>query len=95
MGPRRARSRASSSAPHRFLNTTTREHYAVIQKKGVVQERGINFPDIAFVPRMRQIAERYGWMNFNDMIGLCNMSLVEEFYANASAYEENDYTSYV
>jgi hypothetical protein len=29
------------------------------------------------------------------MIGLCNMSLVEEFYANALAYGENDYTSYV
>ncbi|MCI42158.1 hypothetical protein A2U01_0063394, partial [Trifolium medium] len=44
---------------------------------------------------MQQIAEGYGWINFNNMIGNCNISWVEEFYANAFGCADNDYTSYV
>ncbi|MCI47406.1 hypothetical protein A2U01_0068648, partial [Trifolium medium] len=34
-------------------------------------------------------------MNFNNMIDDCNISWVEEFYANAYGREEDDYTSFV
>ncbi|MCI73267.1 hypothetical protein A2U01_0094531, partial [Trifolium medium] len=42
-----------------------------------------------------EIAEGYGWMDFNNMIGNCNISWVEEFYANALGRADDDYTSYV
>ncbi|MCI37564.1 hypothetical protein A2U01_0058788, partial [Trifolium medium] len=42
-----------------------------------------------------EIAEGYGWMEFNNMIGDCNISRVEEFYANALGRLDDDYTSYV
>ncbi|MCI92728.1 hypothetical protein A2U01_0114025, partial [Trifolium medium] len=44
---------------------------------------------------MQQITEGYGWMDFNNMIGVCNISWVDEFYANAYGREDDDYTSYV
>ncbi|MCI52483.1 hypothetical protein A2U01_0073727, partial [Trifolium medium] len=44
---------------------------------------------------MREIAEGYGWMNFNNMIGNYNISWVEEFYDNALGRPNDDYTSYV
>ncbi|MCI00894.1 hypothetical protein A2U01_0021918 [Trifolium medium] len=50
---------------------------------------------ITTFPRMQQIAEGYGWMNFNQMIGVCNISWVQEFYANALGRDDDDYTSYV
>ncbi|MCI83091.1 hypothetical protein A2U01_0104366, partial [Trifolium medium] len=34
-------------------------------------------------------------MDFNTMIGDCNLSWVEEFYANALGYAVDDYTSTV
>ncbi|MCI90425.1 hypothetical protein A2U01_0111717, partial [Trifolium medium] len=34
-------------------------------------------------------------MDFNTMIGNCNISWVEEFYANAFGYAADDYTSTV
>ncbi|MCI62345.1 hypothetical protein A2U01_0083602, partial [Trifolium medium] len=42
-----------------------------------------------------EIAEGYGWMEFNSMIGDCNIFWVEEFYANALGSPDDDYTSYV
>ncbi|MCI78764.1 hypothetical protein A2U01_0100035, partial [Trifolium medium] len=67
----------------------------IIQKKGVVQERSIDFPSITFVPQMQEIAEGYRWMDFNNIIGDCNISWVKEFYANALGRADDDYTSYV
>ncbi|MCI45134.1 hypothetical protein A2U01_0066373, partial [Trifolium medium] len=34
-------------------------------------------------------------MDFNTMIGDCNISWVEEFYANVLGYAEDEYTSTV
>ncbi|MCI90907.1 hypothetical protein A2U01_0112201, partial [Trifolium medium] len=36
-----------------------KEHYKIIQRKGVVQERSIDFPSITSFPRMQQITEGY------------------------------------
>ncbi|MCI83378.1 hypothetical protein A2U01_0104654, partial [Trifolium medium] len=44
---------------------------------------------------MQATAEDYKWMDFNFMIGDCNISWVEEFYANALGYALDDYTSTV
>ncbi|MCI92709.1 hypothetical protein A2U01_0114006, partial [Trifolium medium] len=44
---------------------------------------------------MQQITEGYSWMDFNNMIGDCNISWVEEFYVIAYGREDDDYTSYV
>ncbi|MCI68728.1 hypothetical protein A2U01_0089989, partial [Trifolium medium] len=71
------------------------DHYQIIKTKGIVQERSIDFPAISFLPEMQEIAEGYRWMDFNTMIGDCNISWVEEFYANALGYAEDDYTSTV
>jgi hypothetical protein len=96
MAPKRHRSRTSSSStPDRFLSTTTRENYLVIKEKGVIQERAIHFPNITSFPQMQKIADSYGWMHFNNMIWECNMSWVEEFYANTLAYDTEDFRSYV
>ncbi|MCI67364.1 hypothetical protein A2U01_0088623, partial [Trifolium medium] len=59
------------------------------------QERSIDFPEISFLPEMQETAERYRWKDFNTMIGDCNISWVEEFYANALGYAVDDYTSTV
>ncbi|MCI71153.1 hypothetical protein A2U01_0092416, partial [Trifolium medium] len=48
-----------------------------------MQERSIDFPVISFLLEMQETAERYRWKDFNTMIGDCNISWVEEFYANA------------
>ncbi|MCI53386.1 hypothetical protein A2U01_0074632, partial [Trifolium medium] len=71
------------------------EHYKRIKTKGIVQERSIDYPGISFLPAMQETAERYRWMDFNTMIGGCNISWVEEFYANALGHAEDDYTSTV
>ncbi|MCI82497.1 hypothetical protein A2U01_0103771, partial [Trifolium medium] len=42
---------------------------------------------------MQETAEDYRWMDFNTMIRECNISWVEEFYANAFRYAVDDYTS--
>ncbi|MCI77854.1 hypothetical protein A2U01_0099124, partial [Trifolium medium] len=72
---------SSSSKPNRFADITKAEHYQLIKIKGIVQERSIDFPTISFLPEMQETAERYQWMDFNTMIGDCNISWVEEFYA--------------
>ncbi|MCI47474.1 hypothetical protein A2U01_0068716, partial [Trifolium medium] len=77
------------------LDEAKEDHYEIIRKKGVVQKRSIDFPNIITYPRMRQITEAYGWMNFNNMIDSCNISWVKEFYANSFGRADNDYTSYV
>ncbi|MCI53290.1 hypothetical protein A2U01_0074536, partial [Trifolium medium] len=59
------------------------EHYTLIKTKWIVQERSIDFPWISFLPEMQETAEQYRWMDFNTMIGDCNISWVEKFYANA------------
>ncbi|MCI33455.1 hypothetical protein A2U01_0054672, partial [Trifolium medium] len=66
-----------------------------IKTKGVVQERSIDFPGISFLLAMQETTESYRWMDFNTMIGDCNISWVEELYANALGYAEDDYTSTV
>ncbi|MCI49643.1 hypothetical protein A2U01_0070887, partial [Trifolium medium] len=77
MAPKRTRIAGSSSSsprPNRFIDDTKAEHYGLIQTKGVVQERSIDFPAIPFLPEMQKTAEGYQWMNFNSMIGDCNIS---------------------
>ncbi|MCI30339.1 hypothetical protein A2U01_0051548, partial [Trifolium medium] len=95
MVPKRIRSAGSSSHANHFVDPTKEEHYIVIKTKGIVQERSIDFPGISFLPEMQETAEQYRWMDFNSMIGKCNISWVEEFYANALGYTLNDYTSTV
>ncbi|MCI55875.1 hypothetical protein A2U01_0077126, partial [Trifolium medium] len=53
------------------------------------------FPEISFLPAMQETAEGYRWMEFNTMIGDCNISWVEEFYVNALGYAVDEYTSTV
>ncbi|MCI63359.1 hypothetical protein A2U01_0084616, partial [Trifolium medium] len=55
----------------------------------------IDFPAITFLPEMQATAEEYRWMDFNTMIEDCNISCVEEFYANVLGYAADDYTSTV
>ncbi|MCI12578.1 hypothetical protein A2U01_0033683, partial [Trifolium medium] len=95
MAPKRLCRVGSSSDPHHFLDANKKEHYQLIKTKGGVQERSIDFPSITFLPRMQEIAEGYGWMEFNSMIGDCIISSVEEFYANALGRPDDGYTSYV
>ncbi|MCI05967.1 hypothetical protein A2U01_0027022, partial [Trifolium medium] len=71
-----------------------KEHYKLIKTKGIVQERSIDFTNITFLPRMQEIAEGYGWMDLNNMIDNCNISWVEEFYANVLGRPDDDFTSY-
>ncbi|MCI55737.1 hypothetical protein A2U01_0076988, partial [Trifolium medium] len=74
MAAKRTRVTGSSSRPNRFPDTTKAEHYQLIKTKGVVQDRSIDFPAISFLPEMQDTAERYRWMDFNTMIGDCNIS---------------------
>jgi hypothetical protein len=67
----------------------------VIKENGVIQEKAIHLPDITSIPRIQEIADGYWWMHFNIMIEECNISWVEEFYANALAYGVEDFRSYV
>ncbi|MCI76635.1 hypothetical protein A2U01_0097905, partial [Trifolium medium] len=48
-----AGSSSSSYRPNRFTDPTKEEHYTVVQTKGVVQERSIDFPAISFLPAMQ------------------------------------------
>ncbi|MCI62528.1 hypothetical protein A2U01_0083785, partial [Trifolium medium] len=80
MAPKRIRVAGSSSRSNRFVDDSKAEHYKLIKTKGIVQERSIDFPVISFLPEMQETAERYKWMDFNTMIGDCNISWVEEFY---------------
>ncbi|MCI52184.1 hypothetical protein A2U01_0073428, partial [Trifolium medium] len=83
MAPKRIGVAGSSSRPHRFVDETKAEHYKLIKTKRIVQERSIDFPGISFLSVMQETVERYRWIDFNTMIGDCNISWVEEFYANA------------
>ncbi|MCI40176.1 hypothetical protein A2U01_0061408, partial [Trifolium medium] len=83
MAPKRSRNTVSSSSSQnyiRLLDDDKEEHYETIRQKGVVLERSIDFPSITAYPRM---------------IDVCNISWVEEFYANSFGHEADDYTSYV
>ncbi|MCI27062.1 hypothetical protein A2U01_0048260, partial [Trifolium medium] len=97
MAPKRTRvaGSSSSSRPNRFVNDTKAEHYKLIKMKGIVQERSIDFTGISFLPEMHETTEQYRWMDFNMMIGKCNICWVEEFYANALGYAVDDYASTV
>ncbi|MCI15449.1 hypothetical protein A2U01_0036587 [Trifolium medium] len=57
-----------------FLDDEKEDHFETIHRKGIVQERSIDFPNITSHPRMQEIAEAYGWMNFNNMIGNINIT---------------------
>ncbi|MCI44810.1 hypothetical protein A2U01_0066049, partial [Trifolium medium] len=83
MAPKRIRTAGSSSHANRFVDPTKEEHYTIIKTKGIMQERNIDFPAISFLPEMQETTEQYRWMDFNSMIDDCNISWVEEFYANA------------
>jgi hypothetical protein len=61
----------------------------------MVQEIGIEIPTFDSVPRVREILTVYGWVPFNNMLGECNRTIVQEFYANAFAFGAEDYRSYV
>ncbi|MCI14777.1 hypothetical protein A2U01_0035909 [Trifolium medium] len=55
MAPKRSRTTVSSSSLQnyiRFLDDDKEEHYETIRRKGVVQERSIDFPSITAYPRM-------------------------------------------
>ncbi|PNX61888.1 hypothetical protein L195_g052688, partial [Trifolium pratense] len=88
----RVRVVGSSARQKTFLSPARVEHYTLIEKKGVIQERRIDFPDITFLPEMEVTARHYSWMDFNSLIGDCNMSWVREFYTNAVAYPEGNFT---
>ncbi|PNY03034.1 hypothetical protein L195_g007983 [Trifolium pratense] len=95
MASKRVRVAGSSSRQNIFLNSACAEHYTLIEKKGVIQERSIDFPDITFLPEMEATARHYRWMNFNALIGDCNLAWVRKFYANVVAYLDGDFTSTV
>ncbi|MCH82330.1 hypothetical protein A2U01_0003133 [Trifolium medium] len=95
MAPKRVRVAGSSARQNIFLSPICAEHFKLIEEKNVIQERSINFPDITFLPEMEATARHYSWMDFNSLIGDCNISWVREFYANAVAYSEEDFTSTV
>ncbi|KAK2402451.1 hypothetical protein QL285_051969 [Trifolium repens] len=97
MAPKRSRTSgsASQSAPPRFLSSITKSKHGIIGEKGLVQEVGIEIPAFDALPRVREILLGYGWVPFNNMLGECNKTIVEEFYANALAFGTGDYRSYV
>jgi hypothetical protein len=97
MAPKRSKpTGASTSAiPPCFLSSITRKHYDTVKDKGLIHEIGIDFHAFDPLPRVREIATGYGWMPFNNMLGECNTTWVEEFYTNAMAYGAEDYRSYV
>ncbi|MCH88855.1 hypothetical protein A2U01_0009748, partial [Trifolium medium] len=95
MAPKRPCVASSANRNNCFTTAANAEHYKLIKKKGIVQERSVDFPEISFLPVMQETAEAYHWMDFNTMIGDCNISWVEEFYANALGHAEYDYRSTV
>ncbi|KAK2354701.1 hypothetical protein QL285_092186 [Trifolium repens] len=97
MAPKRSRASgaASQSAPPRFLSSVTTRQHGIVQEKGLVQEVCIEIPAFDSLPRVRKIITGYRWEPFNNMLGECNKSVVEEFYANVMAFGPGDYKSYV
>ncbi|KAK2368824.1 hypothetical protein QL285_081991 [Trifolium repens] len=85
----------SQAAPPRFLSSACKRQHGITQEKGLVKEVGIEIPAFDPWPRVREILKGYGWAPFNNMLGECNKSVVEEFYANAFAFGPGDYRSYV
>ncbi|KAK2381867.1 hypothetical protein QL285_069444 [Trifolium repens] len=97
MAPKRSRvsGSASQSAPPRFLSSVTQRQHGVVGEKRLVQEIGIEIPAFDSVPRVREIMLGYGWVPFNNILGECNRTVVEEFYGNGIAFGNGDYRSYV
>ncbi|KAK2389528.1 hypothetical protein QL285_063113 [Trifolium repens] len=97
MAPKRSRTSgsASQSAPPRFLSRVTQKQHAIVGEKGLVKEIGIEIPAFDSVPRVREILTGYGWAPFNNMLGECNKTIVQEFYGNGMAFANGDYRSYV
>ncbi|KAK2455353.1 hypothetical protein QL285_002811 [Trifolium repens] len=97
MAPKRSRASGSASqaTPPRFLSSVTTRQFGLTQEKGMVQEIGIEIPAFDSLPRVREILTSYGWVPFNNMLGECNRTIVQEFYANAFAFGAGDYRSYV
>ncbi|KAK2368470.1 hypothetical protein QL285_081663 [Trifolium repens] len=97
MAPKRSRVSGSApqSAPPRFLSSITQRQHGVVGEKRLVHEIGIEIPAFDSVPRVREIMLGYGWVPFNNMLGECNRTIVEEFYGNGIAFGNGDYRSYV
>ncbi|KAK2361800.1 hypothetical protein QL285_086916 [Trifolium repens] len=97
MAPKRSKPSGpgQTSAPYRFLSSLTKKHHGTITDKGMIQEIGIDLHAFDPLPQVREVATGYGWLPFNNMLGECNTTIVEEFYANALAYGAGDYRSYI
>jgi hypothetical protein len=98
MAPKRSKSATTatpSAPPPRFLSSLTRKHHDIFQDNGLIQEIGIDLHAFDPLPRVREITTGYGWLPFNNMLGDCNITVVEEFYANALAFGAEDYRSYI
>jgi hypothetical protein len=97
MAPKRSKpsGAASQFTPPRFVSSITKKHHGTITDKGLIQEIGIVLHAFDPLPRVREIVTGYGWLPFNNMLGECNTTIVEEFYANALAFGIGDYRSYV
>ncbi|KAK2443665.1 hypothetical protein QL285_014751 [Trifolium repens] len=96
MAPKQSRASGSASqaAPPRFLSSVTQRQHGIVGEKRLVQEVGIEIPSFDSVPRVREILTGYGWVPFNNMLGECNETVVEEFYANAFAFGARKYRFY-
>ncbi|KAK2442440.1 hypothetical protein QL285_013633 [Trifolium repens] len=97
MAPKRSRVSGSTSqdAPLRFLSSVTQRQHGIVGEKRLVQEVGIEIPAFDSLPRVREILTGYEWVPFNNMLGECNETVVEEFYANVFAFGAGEYMSYV
>jgi hypothetical protein len=97
MAPKRSRVSGSApqSAPPRFLSSVTQKQHGIVGEKRLFQEIGIEIPAFDSVPRVREILTGYRWVPFNNMLGECNKTIVQEFYANAFEFGAGDYRSYV
>ncbi|KAK2444364.1 hypothetical protein QL285_015394 [Trifolium repens] len=97
MAPKRSRASGSTSQATRprFLSSVTTRQFGIVGEKGLVQEVGIEIPAFDSLPRVWEILTGYGWVPFNNMLGECNRTIVQEFYANAFAFGAGDYRSYV
>ncbi|KAK2450078.1 hypothetical protein QL285_009217 [Trifolium repens] len=97
MAPKRSRASGSTSqaTPTRFLSSVTTRQFGIVGEKGLVQEVSIEIPTFDSLPQVREILTGYGWVPFNNMLGECNRTIVQEFYANAFAFGAGDYRFYV
>jgi hypothetical protein len=97
MAPKRSKPSGvgQTSAPPRFLSSLTKKHYDTVTEKRLIQEIDTDIPAFDSLPRVREILTGYRWVHFNNMLGECNKSIVEEFYANAMTFGPGDYRSYV